>query len=82
MDLEEFNRALDAMKSRGDNEPELAQKMGISRDTLGDYRRGRFPKNIARLLQFPSLIEALAKDAEILQTGRHAQRAPGQAGAS
>ncbi len=68
MQLVHFNAALDRLKAGG-TEAQLAQRLGISADTLARYRRAKFPGGVPCLLDFPSLIEALARDCAFRQSG-------------
>ncbi len=62
-----FNEALDELRGQ-ETEQKLAQTLGISHDVLTKYRKGAFPKNVGRLLEFPGLLEALAQDARAAAT--------------
>ncbi len=68
MQLVHFNAALDRLKAGG-TEAQLAQRLGISADTLARYRRANFPGTLPCLFRFPSLIEALARDCVSRQSG-------------
>jgi hypothetical protein len=61
----EFTKALNAL---GTTDQERAQALGMSRVTLIEWKSGRLPIQIKRLLDQPQLIVALATDAQAAQT--------------
>jgi hypothetical protein len=60
MALENFTNAL---LSLGPNDRERAEKLGIPIRTFMDYKAGRLPWHVIRLMR-PDLLRALAQDAE------------------
>jgi hypothetical protein len=72
MILQHFNQALDDLKGNR-TEVELAGTLGISKDTIADYRRSRFPRNVLRIFAVPALMAALARDFEQPEPAKEAQ---------
>lgn len=58
-----FNAALDELRGKG-TERALAERLGVSLDTLQRYRHGGLPWCVRQLALFPTLLQALARDAE------------------
>lgn len=58
-----FNAALDELRGKG-TERALAERLGVSQDTLLRYRHGALPWCVRQLGLFPALLRALARDAE------------------
>lgn len=73
--LPHFNRELDRLRGLG-TEQELADRLGISYDTLVRYRRGDVPRNIRCLACFPALLAALARDSPAIATRPRAGKMP------
>jgi hypothetical protein len=71
--LPHFNRELDRLRGLG-TEQELADRLGISYDTLVRYRRGGVPRNIRHLACFPDLLAALARDSPAIATRPRARK--------
>lgn len=56
-----FTQALNAL---GATDKKRAEALGVSRVTLIEYREGRMPRYIIRLMRQPILLRALADDAD------------------
>lgn len=69
--MDAFNEVLDRLKAGRPESVFALEALGISDDTLRSYRRGRFPKKFARLLQYPDLLEALAQDVRAKTAATH-----------
>lgn len=67
-----FNAALDELRGK-DTERALAERLGVSEDTLLRYRRGALPWCVRQLGLFPALLRALARDAERSDAESHQQ---------
>jgi DNA-binding XRE family transcriptional regulator len=60
----EFTKALNAL---GSTDQERAQALGVSRVTLIEWKKGRYPNAISILSQHIELVRALIRDAEASQ---------------
>lgn len=62
--LRTFPNFVDALKRLAKNDPERAQKLGVSPRTLTRYRAGQLPPPLDQMIDYPDLLSALLSDAQ------------------
>lgn len=67
-----FPAFYESIMGLGSNDTERAKVLGISERSLQSWRAGKLPKNVARMLKRPSVLQALVEDAKAIQDSQPA----------